>query len=124
MPSSHTTAMVQSKHLASTLMDKQITEALERVKRLLDATRDAPIPAKDSHTHTYADKYTLCDVSTNACVSCALNCMRALGMSEEHLQTMVRWVREDGKRVSLAFKCDEACAFATETTRDVEDPTR
>lgn len=117
--------MVPPKHLmAPDFMEKKIQEALESVKRLLDVNRDLPVAAKDAQHHSYMDKYQLCELSTNMCVCAVVNCLFALGMSEDKLRTMVRWVKEDRKRVSLAFRCDETCAFKSEVSRDVEDPTR
>ncbi|CAE7683490.1 TRPT1 [Symbiodinium sp. CCMP2592] len=101
-------------------VDVSTKAALERVRVILDATKD-PQAAGDVH-HQYEDKYLLVEGVTNAAVASQLNCFGALGLTLQHVQKLQDWSKD--KVVSLQFRAEEACRYLREETREEEDPTR
>ncbi|CAE7604446.1 unnamed protein product [Symbiodinium sp. CCMP2592] len=105
---------LQLKHV-----EAKLGKALETVKQLLHAER---VPQLAGHVHhQYDDKYILVERATCLAAASQLSCLGALGLTNEHLQTMRRWGAA-GSSVSLRFKSKEACSFAREETREEEDP--
>ncbi|CAE7738993.1 TRPT1 [Symbiodinium sp. KB8] len=101
-------------------VEQRLQAALERVRVILDATKD-PQAAGDVH-HQYEDKYLLVEGVTNAAVASQLNSFGALGLTMEHVQKLQDWSKE--KVVSFQFIAEEACSYRREETREEEDPTR
>mmetsp|Transcript_56950 Transcript_56950/g.135772 ORF Transcript_56950/g.135772 Transcript_56950/m.135772 type:complete len:964 (-) Transcript_56950:119-3010(-) len=101
-------------------VEQRLQAALERVRIILDATKD-PQAAGDVH-HQYEDKYLLVEGVTNAAVASQLNSFGALGLTMEHVQKLQDWSKE--KVVSFQFIAEEACSYLREETREEEDPTR
>ncbi|CAE7258025.1 unnamed protein product [Symbiodinium necroappetens] len=105
---------LQLKHV-----EAKLGKAVETVKQLLHAER---VPQLAGHVHhQYADKYLLVERATCLAAASQLSCLGALGLTNEHLQTMRRWAAA-GSSVSLRFKSKEACSFTREETREEEDP--
>eukprot|EP00439_Symbiodinium_sp_Y106_P047131 s1768_g6.t1 len=105
---------LQLKHV-----EAKLGKAVETVKQLLHAER---VPQLAGHVHhQYEDKYILVERATCLAAASQLSCLGALGLTNEHLQTMRRWGAA-GSSVSLRFKSKEACSFAREETREEEDP--
>ena len=101
-------------------VEQRLQAALERVRVILDATKD-PQAAGDVH-HQYEDKYLLVEGVTNAAVASQLNSFSALGLTMQHVQKLQEWSKD--KVVSFQFNAEEACSYLREETREEEDPTR
>jgi len=101
-------------------VEQRLQAALERVRVILDATKD-PQAAGNVH-HQYEDKYLLVEGVTNAAVASQLNCFGVLGLTLQHVQKLQEWSKD--KVVSLQFRAEEACSYLREETREEEDPTR
>ncbi|CAE7701571.1 PP5 [Symbiodinium necroappetens] len=101
-------------------VEQRLQAALERVRVILDATKD-PQAAGDVH-HQYEDKYLLVEGVTNAAVASQLNSFGALGLTLEHVQKLQE--RSKDKVVSFQFSAEEACSYLREETREEEAPTR
>eukprot|EP00439_Symbiodinium_sp_Y106_P037021 s2962_g4.t1 len=101
-------------------VEQRLQAALERVRVILDATKD-PQAAGDVH-HQYEDKYLLVEGVTNAAIASQLNSFGALGLTMQHVQKLQEWSKE--KVVSFQFIAEEACSYLREETREEEDPTR
>ena len=101
-------------------VEQRLQAALERVRVILDATKD-PQAAGDVH-HQYEDKYLLVEGVTNAAVASQLNSFSALGLTMQHVQKLQEWSKN--KVVSFQFNAEEACSYLREETREEEDPTR
>ncbi|CAE8626603.1 unnamed protein product [Polarella glacialis] len=69
--------------------ESKLQEALQRVRLVLDETKQ-PQPAAEVH-HTYQDKYLLVEYLTNSAAASQLNCLAALGLSPEQLSTLRQW---------------------------------
>ncbi|CAE6956666.1 TRPT1 [Symbiodinium natans] len=101
-------------------VQQRIEAALERVRVILDATKD-PQAAGDVH-HQYEDKYLLVEGVTNAAVASQLNSFCALGLTIQQVQTLQEWAKD--KAVSFQFISEETCAYDREETREEDDPRR
>ena len=101
-------------------LEQRLQAALERVRVILDATKD-PQAAGDVH-HQYEDKYLLVEGVTNAAVASQLNSFGALGLTLEHVQKLQEWSKD--KVVSFQFSAEEACSYLREETREEEAPAR
>jgi len=62
-------------------------------------------------------------VERGTCLAAAsqLNCLGALGLTAEQLQSLQEWAAQ-GSAVSLRFKSKESCAYLREETREEEEP--
>eukprot|EP00929_Paragymnodinium_shiwhaense_P073055 TRINITY_DN3711_c0_g1_i2.p1 TRINITY_DN3711_c0_g1~~TRINITY_DN3711_c0_g1_i2.p1 ORF type:complete len:979 (-),score=227.99 TRINITY_DN3711_c0_g1_i2:315-3251(-) len=101
------------------VLQKQVNEAVERVKLVLSAEKQ-PCLAADVD-HRYEDKYSLAEGVTNAAIASQANCLVLLGLSKEQLMTLRAWAKI--QHVSLRFKSEETCQFVREVTRVEESPT-
>ena len=80
-------------------VEQRLQAALERVRVILDATKD-PQAAGDVH-HQYEDKYLLVEGVTNAAVASQLNSFGALGLTLEHVQKLQEWSQGQSRIVPI-----------------------
>lgn len=98
----------------------RVNKALEKVKTILDNTRNPQYPA-DVH-HEYEDKFILSDFLTTSAIAALLNNLEYLGISEKPLQQLREWAKT--KNVTLRLKAEESTKFLRKDTREVESDTK
>jgi len=100
--------------------ESKLQKALQRVRLVLDETKQ-PQLAAEVH-HTYQDKYLLVEYLTNSAAASQLNCLAALGLSPGQFSTLQQWAKNSS--VSLQFRSEERCTFVREVTRQEENATQ
>jgi hypothetical protein len=90
---------------------------LNQVRSILDHTRH-PRLTECADDHTYADKFAVAEFCTNAAVAAQMNALERLGLDGDKLRTVIGWVHDDKKSVTMRLEAKDACAFFKE--RDVE----
>jgi hypothetical protein len=95
-----------------------VDKALIRVRRILDNTRH-PRLFEPTDDHTYADKFALAEFCTNAAVAAQMNALERLGLDAEKLRTVLGWVHDDKRSVTMRLEASDACSFFKERDVDV-----
>lgn len=98
----------------------RVDKALDSVRRVLDTTRNPELPADVQHT--YDDKYTLVNLTTNTALAATALCFTELGVSATHLKTLKEWSKT--RSVTFRFSAERRCVFDRETKREVESATK
>ena len=89
--------------------------ALERVRTILDNTRNPQTPA--DVPHRYDDKYLLAELVTTVAIASALQCLELIGLSADGLSELREWART--RSVTLRLTAKEDCTYLREETRKV-----
>ena len=90
-----------------------VDEALKQVQAILGTTKNPRFAADEDHT--YEDKYALAEFVTNSSIAAILHILDRLGLDAVKLQTVLKWVVEDKKTVTLSFRAEDRCAYHKET---------
>ncbi len=98
----------------------RVNNALERVRTILDNTRNPQYPSDVAHE--YEDKYFLAQALTNNTVTTLLALLEPLGVTDKHLAQLRDWVKT--RSVTLRFKAEEKCKFLQKVVREVESDTK
>lgn len=81
---------------------KQVSNALDSVARILDAHRN-PRLAEDVD-HQYADKYALSEVLTNTTIAAQMNILERMGLTRDKLSRLYNMVKTAKRSATFAFK--------------------
>ena len=77
-------------------------------------TEKHPLMAEDDTEHKYEDKYCLAEFVTNTSLAAQLCVLENLGLTYEHLKTVLQWVQEEKETVTLFFQAQDGCSFLKE----------
>ncbi len=96
----------------------KIDAALERIRTLLENTRN-PQYAADV-PHAYDDKYLLAEFVTQVSVAALLQCLEVVGLTPEGCAKLREWAGT--RAVTLRLEAQEDCRFLREEVRTIESP--
>ena len=99
---------------------RRVTAALEKVKTILDNSRQPQFPA--DVPHQYDDKYLLAEFVASNTISSIMHVLTTLGVNEKHLAQLKEWSKK--RSVSLRLRAEENCKFIRKATREVESDTK
>ena len=100
--------------------ERKVDLALQRVKAILDTTRNPVLPS--SAAHTYDDKYALAETAIKTSLACQMNSLLNIGLDDEKLACLLEWCREN-RAVTLQLTGQESCSFLRTTEREQESAT-
>ncbi len=78
----------------------QVDKALEKVRTILDNTRNPQLPS--DVPHLYEDKYLLAEFLTNITITAQLTTLETMGLTEAQLNQLKEWSKT--RSVSLRFQ--------------------
>lgn len=87
--------------------EKQIEEATEVIKTILNNTRDPLCPHNVSHS--YDDKYTLAEFLSNTALASTLTSLEVLGLNGESIQKLKAWSKD--RSITLRFTAEYVSLF-------------
>lgn len=100
------------------LFKQRVYKALEVTRTVLDVTKHPKLPSEQFHK--YEDKYTLAESLVTVAVAAHLNCLEAVGLTNQLLAQLKSWVQQDKSSVTLRLKAEETCEFLRKEERKVE----
>lgn len=115
---------------------EKVKDAMKIVEIILDNTLN-PSLASPNHVHTYDDKFTLSEFTTNVALTALLNVLDKMGLGgapttesspettrEIVTQKLARLVQDEKKSVTMRFIIKETCTFLKEEEIEKEDHSR
>lgn len=98
---------------------RQVDAALQRIKTVLENTRNPQYPADVAHR--YDDKFYMIESLANVACAAQVNCLQKLGLEADQLKTALQWVQS--RSVTLRFTHSYTCTFLRKEKRKIESPT-
>lgn len=105
---------MQSKDEAG--FELQLQGALERIRTILDNTRNPQLPTEVQHK--YDDKYLLADYLTKVSIASLLQCLESAGVTAQLLPTLRGWAKTQS--VTFRLRAQEDCKYLREETRRID----
>jgi len=90
-----------------------VDKALQQVQSILGTAKN-PRLAEDC-PHKYEDKYALAEYVTNSGIAAVLHVLERFGLDSTKLQTLLQWVQDEQKTVTLSFRMEDRCALERES---------
>ena len=91
-----------------------VNDALDAIKRVLEAERDPRIA--EEVDHDYQNKYDFVNLLTNMTVIAQMNCLERLGLTRDVLLVLLQAHPTTQKATTLRFEATDSCSFYKEQT--------
>ena len=100
--------------------NNKIEQALQRVRAVLDNTRNPTLPSNVSHQ--YDDKYTLAESVIKTSCAAQIQALEVLGLNAEKLAKLKAFAAD--RTVTLSLRSKETCKFVKKVQREEDSPTK
>lgn len=98
---------------------QQFRNALATVKQILNTTRHPEFAS--NVPHTYDDKYSLAEFLTSTAIAAEINSLSAIGVTQDQLKRMKKWVETNKQRASVGLRARQRCKFVRNESTQIPD---